>query len=284
MTKYLVTGASGHLGRLVVDHLSTLVDKSDIIAMVRSDDAAARYAGIGIATRRADYDDPQSLKAAFDGVDRLLLISSSEVGKREQQHANVIDAAVAAGVGFVAYTSLLGAAESPLLLAKEHAATEQKLAASGLAYTLLRNGWYTENLSLALPQSLDSGQYYGAARDGRLSAATRRDFAEAAAAVLAGGHDGETLELAGDNAFTLNEFAETVSNLTGKPVAYVDLPRDAYKDGLVSAGVPEPFAEVLADSDAGVAEGHLFDDSKALSNLIGRPTTPLADVIRTNLA
>ena len=284
MTTYLVTGASGQLGRLVIDHLKTLVDKTDIVALIRSDEAAAQFAVDGIATRRGTYDDVESLKAAFAGIDRLLFISSSEVGKRETQHANVIDAAKAVGVGFIAYTSLLGATESPLLLASEHAFTERKLAASGIPHTNLRNGWYTENMLMALPQALQSGQIFGAAKNGHLSSAARKDFAEAAAIVLAGGHDGETLELAGDTAFTMSEFADTVSDVTGKPIAYVDLPQDAYKDGLVSAGLPEPFAAILADSDAKVAEGFLFNDSKTLSELIGRPTTPLTDVLKAGVA
>ncbi|MCA0043014.1 SDR family oxidoreductase [Celeribacter litoreus] len=283
MATYLITGASGQLGQLVVDHLATLVAKDDIIALVRSDAAAEAYAAKGIATRRGDYTDAAALEAAFAGIDRLLLISSSEVGQRAVQHGNVIDAAKAAGVGFIAYTSILNADTGNMALAEEHLATEAKLNESGIPFTLLRNGWYSENITMTLGQDLELGQHFGAAKDGKLATASRKDFAEAAAIVLAGGHDGEVLELAGDDAYTLTEYAALVSELSGKPVSYTDMPEAAFTEALVGAGLPEGFAAVLADSDAKAAEGSLFDDSKTLSNLIGRPTTPIADTIKAGL-
>ena len=283
MTTYLVTGASGQLGQLVIDHLATLVAPSDIIALVRSDAAAAAYAEKGIATRRGDYDDAASLEAAFAGVDRLLLISSSAIGQRVPQHGNVIKAAKAAGVGFIAYTSLLGGPDNPMLIAQEHIATEKMLAESGIAYTLLRNGWYLENFLMGVPQALASGQHYGASGEGKFSAATRNDYAEAAAVVLAGGHDGETLELGGDEAFTMGEFIEALSGLSGTPVTFVNIPEDALKGGMMQAGLPEPVAAILADGDAKAANGTLFNDSKTLSKLIGRPTTSYRQVIKAAL-
>ena len=284
MTTYLITGASGQLGQLAVDHFAKRVAKDDILALVRSDAAAEAYAAKGIATRRGDYTDPTSLEAAFAGVDRLLLISSSEVGQRAVQHRNVIAAAKAAGVTFIAYTSILNAESGDMALAEEHLATEAMLKDSGLSYTLLRNGWYSENITMTLPQDLELGQHFGAAKDGKFATATRSDYAEAAAVVLAGGHDGEVLELAGDEAYTLSDYAAIVSELSGKPVSYTDMPQAAFTEALVGAGLPEGFAAILADSDAKAAEGALFDDSKTLSKLIGHPTEPISETVKAELA
>jgi len=283
MTTYLVTGASGQLGQRVIDALAARVAKSDVIALVRSAKAAEDYAAKGIATRFGDYTDKAKLEAAFAGVDRLLLISSSEVGQRAAQHGNVIAAAKAAGVSFIAYTSILNAQDSAMALAEEHKATEDMLAASGIAHTLLRNGWYSENITMTLGQDLELEQHFGAAGAGKLATATRQDYADAAAVVLAGGHDGEVLELAGDEAYTLAEYAALVSELSGKAVTYTDMPEAAFTEALVGAGLPAGFAAILADSDAKAAEGALFDDSKTLSKLIGRPTEPIAETIKAAL-
>ncbi|EKE69996.1 SDR family oxidoreductase [Celeribacter baekdonensis] len=280
MTTYLVTGASGQLGQRVID---ARVAKSDIIALVRSEKAAEDYAAKGIATRFGDYTDKAKLEAAFAGVDRLLLISSSEIGQRAAQHGNVIAAAKAAGVSFIAYTSILNAQDSAMALAEEHKATEDMLAASGIAHTLLRNGWYSENITMTLDQDLELGQHFGAAGAGKLATATRQDYADAAAVVLAGGHDGEVLELAGDEGYTLADYAALVSELSGKAVTYTDMPEAAFTEALVGAGLPAGFAAILADSDAKAAEGALFDDSKTLSKLIGRPTEPIAETIKAAL-
>ncbi|NIY78231.1 SDR family oxidoreductase [Celeribacter sp. HF31] len=284
MTTYLVTGASGQLGHLVVDHLATLVAKDDILALVRSDKAAEAYAAKGIATRRGDYTDKAGLEAAFAGVDRLLLISSSEVGQRAPQHGNVIKAAKAAGVTFIAYTSILHADTGNMALAEEHIATEAMLKDSSIPHTLLRNGWYSENITMTLGQDLELGQHFGAAQDGKLATATRKDYAEAAAIVLAGGHDGEVLELAGDEAYTLSDYAATVTELSGKEVKYTDMPETAFSEALIGAGLPGPFAAILADSDAKAAKGALFDDSHTLSKLIGHPTEPIAETVKAALA
>ena len=282
----LVTGASGHLGRLVVD---SLLDRgtpaADIVATARKPEAIADLAELGVEVRRADYDDPDSLDAAFAGVDRLLLVSSSEVGQRVPQHANAIDAAKRAGVRFVAYTSITRAHASDLALAAEHRATEELLAASGLPHALLRNSWYLENYTGQLPTVLEHGAVLGAAGQGRVSAATRADYAAAAAAVLAGeGHEGAVYELGADHAFTLAEYAAAVSRVTGQEVAYRDLSVEDYTAALVAAGLPEPYAAVLADSDRGLAAGALFTDSGDLSRLTGRPTTGVEDAVRAALA
>ena len=284
MTTYMITGASGQLGQFVVDHLAKRVPASDIIALVRTDAAAAGFAAKGIATRIGDYDDRDSLHTAFAGVDRLLLISSSAVGERVRQHGNVITAAKDAGVGFIAYTSILNAQASNMALAAEHKQTEDAIKAAGIPYSFLRNGWYSENITMTLPQDLQLGQHFGAAGDGKFATATRNDYAEAAAVVLAGGHDGQVLELAGDTAFTLAEFAATVSEVAGKPVTYTDMPEDAFAAALTSAGIPAGFAGILADSDAQAAKGALFNDSKTLSGLIGRPTEGIKDTIAAALA
>jgi NAD(P)H dehydrogenase (quinone) len=281
----LVTGASGHLGRLVVE---SLLDRgtsaSDIVATARRPETLADLAEQGVEVRRADYDDPSSLDAAFAGVDRLLLVSSSEVGQRVAQHANVIQAAKRAGVGFVAYTSVTRAGTSDLALAAEHRATEELLAASGLPHALLRNSWYLENYTGQLPTVQEHRAVLGAAGDGRVSAATRADYAAAAATVLAGdGHEGAVYELGADHAFSLAEYAAAVSRVTGQEVTYRDLSVEDYTAALVAAGLPEPYAALLADSDRGISAGALFTDTGDLSRLAGRPTTGVEDAVRAAL-
>ncbi|SEK60555.1 SDR family oxidoreductase [Pacificibacter marinus] len=286
MTKYLVTGAAGQLGQLVVDQLTTRVDKDDIIALVRKPEQADAFAAKGIATRMGDYTDSASLETALTGVDRVLLISSNDMtpGAREVHHGNVINAAKKAGVGFIAYTSLLNAKDNPMHLGNDHRATEDILANSGVAHTILRNGWYTENFGMGLAQALETGQHFGASGDGKYSTAARADYAEAAAVVLAGGHDGQILELAGDDAFTLTDLAKTISDASGKNVAYVDMPVEAFGEALKSAGVPEGFVMFMKDIDGNAAKGALFNDDKVLSALIGRPTTPYAETLQAMVA
>lgn len=277
----LVTGASGHLGRrTVLALLDRGVPGAEIVATARDLDAVADLADRGVQVRRADYDDPASLAAAFDGVDRALLVSSSAVGARVSQHRNVIEAAVRAGVELLAYTSILRADSSGLALAAEHLATEDLLKQSGLPVTLLRNGWYLENYTENAGPALATGQVIGSAGTGRISAATRQDFAEAAAAVLAGGeHAGTVYELAGDEAFTMAEYAAALAATTGREIGYTDLPAADYAAALASAGVPQAYAELLADSDLGVSRGELEDHSGDLARLIGRPTTRLSDAV-----
>lgn len=284
-SRFLVTGASGQLGRLVVDGLLKTVPAAQIGVLVRSDKAAAEFAARGLHVHKGDYGRPETLTAAFAGVDRALLISSSEIGQRAVQHRNAIDAAKQAGVKLLAYTSLLHADTSPLGLAEEHRQTEAALKASGLPYALLRNGWYTENYAASIPAALAHGALLGSAGDGRIASAARVDYAEAAVKVLTADAPpaGRVYELAGDTAYTLTEFAAELSRQSGKTVVYQNLPEADYKAALVGAGLPEPFAALLADSDAGAATGALNDAGGDLGRLIGRPTTPLATTIAAAL-
>ncbi len=273
----VVTGATGQLGRLVIQALlQRQVPANRIVAAVRSPAKAADLAAQGIVVRQADYSQPESLRAAFAGAEKVLLISSSEVGQRLAQHRNAIEAAQAAGVGLLAYTSLLHADTSPLGLAEEHRQTEALLRQSGLPHVILRNGWYTENYLASVAPALQHGAYIGAAGEGRIASAARADYAEAAAAVLTlPDQAGKVHELAGDTAYTLADLAAAISRLSGKTVPYVNLSQADFEAALLKAGLLAPLATLLADSDAGVARGALFDDQRQLSRLIGRPTTPL---------
>lgn len=272
-----VTGATGQLGRLVIAALKSKVPASDILALARS---PAKAADLGVSAREADYARPETLGPALAGVDTLLLISSSEIGQRTAQHQAVIDAAVQAGVGRIVYTSLLHADTSPLSLADEHRATEAALKASGIPFTILRNGWYAENHMASVKPALAAGAYVGSAGNGRISWAARADYAAAAAVVLTStGHDGKTYELAGDAAHTLADLAAEVSRQSGKDIPYADLPVADYAAILVQAGLPEGFAQALAAWDADAGKGALLDEGRQLSGLIGRPTTPLATVV-----
>lgn len=280
----VVTGATGQLGRLVLAQLRKVAPSAHLIGLVRDPAKAQDLAATGVELRTASYDDPAALRTALTGANRLLLISSSEVGQRARQHRNVIEVAKAADVSFIAYTSLLHADRHGLALAEEHLATEALLRESGIVHTLLRNGWYSENFTFTAAQDIQAGKYFGAAGNGRFSVASRQDFAEAAAIVIAGGHDGKVLELAGDTGITLADYAAQLSAIAGKPIEYVNLPEAALRDALVGVGLPAPFAAVLADTHAKAANGALQDDSKTLSTLIGRPTTPIAETIKAQLA
>ena len=281
----VISGASGQLGRLVIQSLLTKVPASSIVAAVRNPQKASDLAALGVQVRRADYTDSASLDAAFQGAEKVLLISSSEVGQRLAQHRNAIDAARRAGVSLLAYTSLLHADTSPLGLAGEHMATEACLAQAGVPFVLLRNGWYTENYLASIPPALQHGAFIGSAGEGRIASAARADYAEAAAVALtAPDQSGKVYELAGDEAYTLAGFAAELSRQSGKTIPYVDLPESDYKAALVGAGLPEPIAGLLADSDSGASKGGLFDATRQLSALIGRPTTPLAVSMRAALA
>jgi NAD(P)H dehydrogenase (quinone) len=281
---YLVTGTSGHLGRLVVQALLEHgVPASEIVAGARDTAKVADLAALGVTVRRADYDDPASLDAAFEGVHRALLVSSSEVGNRTAQHGNVVKAATAAGIELLAYTSILRADTSPLLLAADHQATERLLAESGLPVALLRNSWYVENWTAQIPVILEHGALAGAAGDGQVSAATRADYAAAAAVVLTSDDPAGVYELGG-TPFTLAGFTAELAAQTGRDVAYRNLPVADYTQVLVGAGLPEPVAAVYADGDRGVRDGELLDTTGTLERLIGRPSTPLADAIRVALA
>lgn len=276
-----ITGATGQLGRLVVNGLKTRVPASDIVALVRT---PAKAGDLGVPVREADYSKPETLERALAGIETLLLISSNEVGKRIKQHRNVITAAKKGGVKWIVYTSLLHADRSPLSLADEHRATEAELKASGMPVTILRNGWYTENYTASVPGAVVAGAFIGSAGDGRISSAARADYADAAVAVLTGqGHHGKTYELAGDHGYTLSDLAAEITRQTGKDIPYKDLPERDYAAALTGFGLPAPVAQAYASFDVGASKGALFDDGRALSRLIGRPTTPLSVVVASAL-
>lgn len=280
-----ITGATGHLGRLVLSHLLKAVPAAQLVAVGRDAAKAADLVARGVAVRVADYNDPAALDRAFAGVERLLLVSSSEVGQRAAQHRNAIDAARRQGVRLIVYTSLLHADVSPLNLADEHRATEQDLAASGVPHVILRNGWYTENYASSIGAAVAHGAVIGSAGTGRISAAARTDYAEAAAKIVTGplAPVQRVYELAGDGAFTLNDLAAEISRQTGRTIPYRDLSEGDYAAALTGAGLPGWLAAALASWDVGAARGALFDDGRQLSRLIGRPTTPLAASVQAIL-
>jgi NAD(P)H dehydrogenase (quinone) len=280
-----ITGATGQLGRLVIAELLRIAPSVHLIGIVRNASAAKDLAERGVELRTANYEDPAALNAALAGVDKVLLISSSEIGQRARQHGHVIDAAKAAGVKLLAYTSILHAETSPLALAEEHRKTEALIRASGVPFVFFRNGWYTENYTGNVAAAVQHGAVLGAAADGRISLAARADYAGAAAAVLASRDDqaGKIYELAGDSGYTLADYAAEIARQSGRPVEYKDLPEADYKAALVSIGLPEAFAALLADSDAKAAKGALYDGSRQLSVLIGRPTTPVTQSVAAAL-
>lgn len=282
----LITGASGQLGKLVIDQLIAHASASRVAALVRSASQAGLLNRLGVDTRIGDYTDGNSLDRALLGIERLLLISSNDLLTRRTQHRNVIEAAKRAGVKLIAYTSLLHADRSHLGLARDHRDTEADLRSSGVPFVVLRNGWYTENYTQAIPAAVAHGAFLGSAGDGRIASAARRDYADAAAAILlsADNQAGRIYELAGDSAFTLPQFVAAIAKQTGKAITYQNLPQEAFREALQSAGLPPPVAALLADSDAGASQGGLYDDGRALSRLIGRPTTPFAQTIAESLS
>ncbi|GHJ49432.1 NAD(P)-dependent oxidoreductase [Catellatospora sp. TT07R-123] len=279
----IVTGATGQLGRLVVDGLLEQVPADQVTAVVRSPEKAAALAARGVRLHTADYDTPESFAGLFSAGDRVLLISGSEVGKdRVAQHRTVIEAARTAGVGLLAYTSAPGSLTAAL--ADDHRATEQLVLASGLPYTLLRNNWYHEVYTGNLAPVLAHDAVVAAAGPGRVASAARADYAAAAVAVLTGtGHEGRTYELGGDTAWSFAEYAAELSRQTGREIAYTSVTPDAYRGILIGAGLPEHFATILADVDVAVEKGELAVTTGELARLIGRPTTPLADAVAAAL-
>ncbi|NMR30351.1 SDR family oxidoreductase [Crystallibacter degradans] len=281
MTTYAVTGATGELGALVIDALlEREIEAAAIVAVVRNTAKAAGLQERGVTVREGDYDKPETLASALAGVDTLMLISGSEVGQRVRQHGNVLEAAKAAGVKRIAYTSVLRADTSGLALASEHKATEALIRESGIPFTLLRNGWYIENYTGQLGQYLQAGAVIGAAGDARIAAATRADFAEAAAVVLTGEcHENTVYELGG-TPFTMGEFASAISEVASRSVDYRNVSLDEYKQGLLGAGLDEGMASFLSALEANTAAGDLDTESEDLAKLIGRPSTPLAEAVR----
>lgn len=281
----VVTGATGELGRLVIDQLLATVPAASVAAVVRDKEKAAGLAARGVELRIADYNHPETLAEAFRAGDRVLLVSGSEVGRRTEQHGAVIDAAKAAGVAQLAYTGVLGGPEADFLLAAEHKVTEQLILDSGLPYTFLRNGWYTENYTANLAPVLEHGAVVANAGEGRIASATRADYAAAAAAVLTGeGHLGAAYELSGDVAWSLAEYASAIAGATGKEITYKNVPAAVHQEILVGAGVPEGFAAILVDVDEAIGRGLLAGTGGDLARLIGRPTTPLAESVKAAVA
>ena len=280
-----VTGASGHLGRLVVEALiARNTPTNRIVAVVRDPQKVADFASRGVEVRRADYAQKDSLEAAFKGVECLLLVSSNEVNQRLTQHENVINAARKSGVNFLAYTSILKADASEMLLAADHKATEQIIRESGIAFAFLRNSWYFENYTDQFASILEHGAVFGSAGQGRVSAASRADYAKAAAIVLTSeNHENKVYELGGDNAFTLEELAAEISKKTKREILYRDLPVEQYAQAIIGAGFPEPVARVLADADLGIKRGDLLVNSGDLRRLTNRPTTTLAEAVAAAL-
>ncbi|MEU4426564.1 SDR family oxidoreductase [Actinoplanes sp. NPDC024001] len=280
----VVTAASGNLGRLTVEALLTRgVPASEIVATSRDISRIKDFADRGVEVRRADFAESDSLPAAFEGVDKLLLISTTTPSERVANHRRAIDAAVVAGASLVAFTSMLHADTSTTSLSPTHRATEEYLR-ERLPSVMLRNGWYLENYTDQLPQVLQGGALVGAVGQGRISAATRADYADAAAVVLTTeGHDGKAYELGGDEAFTLTHLAAAISAATGKRIGYTDLPVDEFAQVLVDAGVPAELAQVLADADRAMSHDEMFTDSGDLRRLIGRPTTTPAEAIAAAL-
>lgn len=277
-----VTGATGQLGRLIIESLKSKVAADGIVALVRSPEKAG---DLGVEARAFDYSRADQLAPTLAGVDTLMLVSSSEIGQRAVQHRNVIEAAKQAGVGRIVYTSVLHADTSPFDLAAEHRETEAALAEAGIPTTILRNGWYSENYAGSMQGALMSGALVGSAGEGRVSSAARADYAEAAAVVLTSAeHEGKTYELAGDVAWTLPNLAAEISLQTGRDIPFKDLPEADYAAVLKGAGVPEGFAHAIAGWDVAASKGALFDDGHQLSALIGRPTTPLAQTVKQVLA
>jgi NAD(P)H dehydrogenase (quinone) len=280
----LVTGATGKLGRGVVESLLRRgVPASEVIAGARNLDKAQSFAAQGVKVKKVDYNDPQTIEAALAGVDRVLLISGFEPN-RVEQHRAVIEAAKRAGVALLAYTSGPHADTSKIRLIAEHRATEEILRQSCVPFVALRNSWYVENYTDNVGPALEHGVMFGAAGDGKVSVAPRSDYAEAAAVVLTtDGHQGKVYELGGDQAYTLSEIAKEISRIAGKPVAYKDLPEAEYAATLIKFGVPEVFAKLLADADSGLKRGELLVESGDLSRLLGRPATPLATALERAL-
>lgn len=280
-----ITGANGQLGRLVIAALLEKVSADQIIALVRRPDQAEDFKALGIEVRQADYNAPDTLPAALTGVDKLLLISSSEVGQRVPQHRAVIDAAAEAGVSLLAYTSILNADKSPLILAAEHKETEEMIRNTRLPAVILRNGWYTENYTAQSQDIVGMGVVAGAVAEGQIASAARRDYAQAAAVVLTSeGHEGQVYELAGSQAFTLAQLAAEVGEQSGNNIRYQPMDAEAFKDLLVQVGLPDGFAGALADAEHHAAKGWLFDSSLTLEKLIGRETVSLKESVTEALA
>ena len=267
--KIAITGATGQLGNLVIEQLLQLTAAQNIVALVRKIDKAEHFKVQGIEPREFDYDRPETLVPALSGIDKLLLISANEIGRRTPQHQAVIDAAKVAGVPYLAYTSLLRADTSPLGLAQEHRETEKLIQDSGITYTFLRNNWYSENYLAGVAHTIEIGTLFGAAQDGRISSASRIDYAEAAAKVLTStGHENKTYELGGSESFSLSDLATFIGQAVNKDIIYQNLSAEEYTQGLTQAGLPAGLVDVIVDADIQTIQGAMYSDSKDLEQLI----------------
>ena len=282
--KIAITGATGQLGNLVIEQLLQLTAAQNIVALVRKIDKAEHFKVQGIEPREFDYDRPETLVPAQIGIDKLLLISANEIGRRTPQHQAVIDAEKVAGVPYLAYTSLLRADTSPLGLAQEHRETEKLIQDSGITYTFLRNNWYSENYLAGVAHTIEIGTLFGAAQDGRISSASRIDYAEAAAKVLTStGHENKTYELAGSESFSLSDLATFIGQAVNKDIIYQNLSAEEYTQGLTQAGLPAGLVDVIVDADIQTIQGAMYSDSKDLEQLIGHKTTSIQDAIKAAL-
>ena len=282
--KIAITDATGQLGNLVIEQLLQLTAAQNIVALVRNIDKAEHFKAQGIELREFDYDRPETLVPALSGVDKLLLISANEIGRRTLQHKAVIDAAKVAGVPYIAYTSLLRADTSPFGLAQEHRETEKLIQDSGITYTFLRNNWYSENHLAGIAHTIQIGMLFGTAQDGRISSASRIDYAETAAKVLTStGHENKTYKLAGSESFTQADLAQFISQATHKPVIYQNLSADDLRQDLIQANLPSHLIDVIVDADVQTAKGAMYSKSKDLEQLIGHKTTSIQDSIKAAL-
>lgn len=280
--KIAITGATGQLGQLVVEQLKKRKSNQEIVALARNVDKASK---LGVEVREFDYIKPEIMVESLQGIDHLLLISGSEWGQRAAQHTNVIQAAKKAGVKWIIYTSLLRADTTGINIAPEHIESEKVLKESGIAYTILRNGWYSENYTASIPGALKGGAFLGSAKDGKISSAPRADYAEAAAIVLADeSYKGKTFEFAGDRSYTLSDLAAEVSKQSGQSLPYQDIPEPEYANILKNIGLPEGFAHALANWDVSASQGDLYCDTNHLTEILGRPTTPIAESVKIALA
>lgn len=278
--KIAITGATGQLGELVIRSLLKSTKAENIVALVRNIEKAQSLKQQGVELRLFNYDQPETLIPALEGIDKLLLISANEIGRRTPQHQAVIQTAISANVPYIAYTSLLNAPTSPLGLAQEHRETEALILQSGLKYTFLRNNWYHENYLANVQHTAETGILYGSTQDGKISSASRLDYAEAAATVLSTkGHENKIYELAGSTSFTLADLASYIANASDKAVDYQNISAEDYTQALTAADLPSALINVIVDADIQTAKGAMFSDSKDLERLIGRKTTPIQDQV-----
>ncbi len=272
----LVTGASGQLGRSVVEHLLTTfqVAPERIIATTRHPEKLEELSQRGVQVRQADFDDPASLPVAFKGADRLLIVSTDSLdrpGHRSVQHAAAVQAAKSAGVAHLYYTSMPQPDDSAITFAHEHLDSEKALKDSGLEWTILRNGWYQENLFMSLPHAIASGQWFTSAGDGELAHVSREDCARAAAAALVSDDTaGKTYTLTGPTLLSTADIAALAREVFDQPIQVVQLNDEQLQGGMVQAGVPEALAPVFVSFDTNTREGKIEIRTDDVEKLTGQ--------------